>query len=492
MSTLKRRALLRHGLCAAAGSALFSSLPFKLAMAQRATEGRTLLGNDYRALVCIYLFGGNDPFNMVVPVSGAPRTAYAATRTNLALAPETLLGLNPLAGSGPSDGGVYGLHPAMTGLRTLFNQGRAAIVNNVGPLVRPTSKALYSAGSVPLPAQLFSHSDQTVLWQTPRADTSQRLGWGGRLADIFYASNSNQVLSMNVSMFGENVFQAGTQITPYFMSPFSVEEIDPISTSQTWNAQRRATFEAIHALQYTHPFEQFYAQRVDRMRQTTAQVKDALATVPDTDPLFHPFWTEFGLNPTANPRPAIPHLARQLLMVARMIRLRATLGMSRQLFFAGLGGFDTHDTQLEDHPALLTQLSQSLKAFYDVLANPIFNVAQRVTAFTASEFGRTLSNNGDGTDHGWGSHHLVVGGSVRGQRFYGRMPSLAASAQNPDDAGWGQIIPTLAADQYAATLATWFGLSSADRPTLFPNLQHYTGSLMAIEGADLGFMTPVG
>jgi uncharacterized protein (DUF1501 family) len=475
-------------LYATAGSTLFSALPAQLALAQRAVGGRTLLGTDYRSLVCIYLFGGNDPFNMLAPISGTPRLPYEATRTNLKIAPGDLLPLSPLAGGMPSDGGVYGLYKDMPGLASLFNSGKAAVIANVGPLVRPTTKALYGAGSVQLPAQLFSHSDQTVQWQTPRADATNRLGWGGQLADIFFASNQNQVLSMNVSLFGENVFQAGNVVSPYFMSPFGVEEIDLISTQSQWNAQRRATFDAIQALNKEHIFERAYAGKVDRMRQTTAQVKDALTQIPDTNALFHPFWTELGLNPTANPRPALPLLSRQLLMAARMIWLRNTLGMSRQLFFAGIGGFDTHDTQLADHPVLLRNLSQALKAFYDVLASPQMNIADRVTAFTASEFGRTLSNNGDGTDHGWGSHHFVVGGSVRGQRIYGRMPELSPSNQNGDDAGWGQIIPTLAADQYAATLASWFGLSSNDRAVIFPNLQHYNSSIMAIQGADLGFM----
>lgn len=491
MSALHRRELLRRSLLAAAGSAAFGSLPFKLAMAQQAGDGRRLLGGDYRALVCIYLFGGNDPFNAVVPLSGTPRAHYQATRGSLAIPTEQLLPLSPLAGGAPSDGAPYGLHPAMPGLRTLFNQGQAAIVANVGPLVRPTTKALYSAGSVPLPAQLFSHSDQTVLWQTPRADAANRIGWGGRLADIFFASNSNQVLSMNVSLSGENVFQAGTVISPYFMSPFGVEEIDPIAAAQSWNAQRRASFDALQNMAHGHVFERAYADKMRRMRETTAQVQAALMTAPDTDVVFNPFWAEFGLSTTANPRPALPLLARQLLMAARMIRVRDTLGMSRQLFFAGLGGFDTHDVQLEAQPALLTQLSQSLKAFQDVLASPPFAIADRVTTFTASEFGRTLSNNGDGTDHGWGSHHFVVGGSVRGQRFYGRMPALTASASNPDDAGWGQIIPTLAADQYAATLAGWYGLSATDRDAIFPNLVHYNSPILALQGADLGFLDPV-
>ena len=176
-------------------------------------------------------------------------------------------------------------------------------------------------------------------------------------------------------------------------------------------------------------------------------------------------------------------------MIARVIRARNELQMERQLFFAGLGGFDTHDNQLPDQSGLLRVLSQSVKAFYDVLANPAFNLADKVTAFTASEFGRTLSNNGDGTDHGWGGHHLVFGGGVNGQRLYGKFPSLA-TANNPDDAGWGQIIPTLSADQYAATIARWYGLSNLDRDSIFPNLQYFPGAIPAIAGPDLGFMDP--
>ncbi len=490
MTGIRRRSFLRNALCLGAGSALFSALPAKLALAQGAL-GRSLDGTDYRALVCIYLYGGNDSFNMLVPRTAAARSDYEATRTNLAIPVDELLQIDPLAGGQPSDGASYGLHPSMSGLQQLFQQGDAALIANVGPLIRPTSKSLYSAGSVPLPAQLFSHSDQTVLWQTPSAGSAQRIGWGGRLADIFHASNQNPVLSMNASMFGENVFQAGNEVTPYFMSPFGVEEIQPISLQSQWNAGRRATFDAIHALPHGHLFERAYAERVERMRQTTAQVREALLLVPDTLPLFDPFWTAFDLDPAASPRPALPHLARQLLMCARMIFLRGQLGMSRQLFFAGMGGFDTHDTQLVDHPPLLRSLSQSLLAFQQVLANPLLNMREQVTTFTASEFGRTLSNNGDGTDHGWGGHHVVVGGSVRGRRIYGRMPSLRASAQNPDDAGWGQIIPTLASEQYAATLASWYGLEAADRGDIFPNLDEFSGSLMAIEGPDLGFMNPL-
>jgi len=497
MSTFKRREFLHRSLCTVAGSAAFGSMFGKISLANAATPMLQGAGSDYRALVCIYLYGGNDCFNMIVPRDAAHAT-YAATRTNLSIAQNTLLPLNPVLA--PVGGGHYGLHPQMAGLQSLFNAQRAAIVANVGPLVRPVNKASYQQPGTLLPPQLFSHSDQSVVWQTPRADAATRTGWGGKLADIFFASNTNQTLSMNVSLSGENVFQAGEAVLPYFMSSSGVETIDPIETGaancadggQGWNRRRCQTFNAMQALTYGHPFQRAYVNRMRATRDTSRMVDTALDGVPRNDPLFQPFWTAFGLAWNPSNLAALPDLGEQLLMIARMIRARNTLQMSRQLFFAGIGGFDTHDAQLADHGPLLRQISQGLKAFYDVLAAPSMLLDDKVTAFTASEFGRTLSNNGDGTDHGWGGHHIVVGASVAGGRIYGRMPNLSGNSQNnPDDAGWGQIIPTLAVDQYAATLCKWYGLSDADRGTIFPNLQFMGSNLLSIQGADLGFMLPV-
>ncbi|MFN7552186.1 MAG: DUF1501 domain-containing protein [Pseudomonadota bacterium] len=507
MAVHHRRDFLRRSLAALAGSAAFAALPAKMALAQGASLRQLRgAGIDYRALVCIYLYGGNDCFNMVVPTDtgatpidpGRSYGAYAATRTNLAIPVAQLRALAPV--QPPSGGAPYGLHPEMEGLAQLFNAQRAAIVANVGPLVRPVNKTTYQQPGTPLPPQLFSHSDQSVVWQSPRADSIARTGWGGRLADVFFASNANPTLSMNVSLAGENVFQAGESVLPYFMSASGVERINMIETGaancadggQGWNRRRCLTFNALQDATYAHPFQRAYAQRLRATRETSRMVEVALATVPRNDPVFQPFWTAFGLQWNATDPPALPDLGEQLLMIARMIRARTTLQMSRQLFFAGIGGFDTHDYQLNDHGPLLRQISAGLKGFYDVLAQPSMALTQQVTAFTASEFGRTLSNNGDGTDHGWGGHHVVVGGAVNGGRIYGRMPNVSGNpAQNPDDAGWGQIIPTLAVDQYAATLATWFGLSAEDRAAIFPNLQYMTGPMLSIPGSDLGFMQAV-
>lgn len=491
MNRIDRREFLKRALHATAGSAAFASLLGKLELAQAASP--KLLGSDYRALVCIYLHGGNDCFNMVVPRDSG-YSAYAARRSGLAVPQNQLLALNPSVL--PVGGGQYGLHPGMTGTQQMFNAGRAAIVANVGPLVRPISKALYQQAGTPRPAQLFSHSDQSVLWQTPRADSAVRTGWGGRLADIFAASNPNQVLSMNVSLDGDNVFQTGQVVSPYFMSRTGVERISFIQTgapncgdgNQNWQRRRCQSFNALLNQQHGHAFERAYADKARRTLEVSDQVVAALEGVPANDALFRSFWDAFGLAWNPANLAELPRLAQQLLMIARVIRARSTLQMNRQLFYAGLGGFDTHDRQLEEHPDLLRELSQAVLAFYQVLDAPEMGLGSSVTTFTASEFGRTLSINGNGTDHGWGGHHLVFGGAVQGGRIYGRMPSLLPSSQNPDDAGWGQVIPTLSTDQYAATLARWYGLSDADRGSIFPNLQHMSGSLMAIEGPNLGFM----
>lgn len=475
MTNRSRREFVRNALCATASSALFPAMLGKLSLAQAAiTPGTSVLqGTGYRALVCLYLYGGNDAFNMMVPRDAAHYATYAATRSALALPAAGLLPITPTVA--PADGAQYGLHPRMGALRDVFESGKAAIVANVGPLLYPITRAQFEAGSVPTPAQLYSHSDQQLFWQTPRADTSERTGWGGKLADLFFASNANPILSMNISLDGENVYQAGVQVSPYFMSAGGAETIWPIEGE--WAARRRAAFDALYARNYAHPFERAVVQKMGRTRAVSAQLEDALAAVPaDTAPFnrFDQAWAALS------PAREVPWFARQLQMVARLLAVRGTLEMSRQIFFVGMGGFDTHATQLVDHGELMEDLALALKTFHQVTTD--LAIADRVTTFTASEFGRSLTRNEDGTDHGWGSHHLVVGGSVNGRRIYGRPPSLLAD-NNPDDTGYGQVIPTTSVEQYAATIAKWYGLSDTDRATVFPNLSRFAS-------ADLGFMNP--
>ena len=456
---MNRRDALRHLVCATASSAMFTSLAGKLSLAQAAVpaKNRALLGGGYRALVCVFQYGGNDAFNMLVPTNGTGYAQYNASRAALAIPQNQLLPLTPAAP--PAGGGSFGLHPSMSGLQTLFNSGKAAIVSNVGPLLYPITKAQYQAGSVPVPAQLFSHSDQQVLWQTPAAETGNRRGWGGRLADLFSSSNPNQQLSMNISIDGENVFQAGNTVVPYFVGDDGVQGVYFVN-EEPWNAPRRNAFLALRDLNHGHAMQREYAARMRRAMDNEAMVTAALAGAP-------PLTVSF-------PNTAI---GRQLRMVARLISARSALQMDRQIFFVGQGGYDTHASQLNDHGPLLGNLSAALSAFYAAMTS--LNLGSDVTTFTASDFGRTLSINGDGTDHGWGSHHLVIGDAVRGGRIYGTPPNLTVGG--PDDADWGQVIPTLSVDQYAATLASWYGLSNDDRALVFPNLGRFASP-------NLGFM----
>jgi uncharacterized protein (DUF1501 family) len=457
---MKRREFIQRSLCATAGSALFTSLPGKLGLAHAATSASGhLLGGDYRALVCVYLYGGNDAFNLLVPTGGAEYAEYAQARGALALPAGSLLPLAPLVP--PTGGGSYGLAPQLPRLAALFNQAQSplAVAANVGPLLYPITQAQYQAGSVPVPSQLFSHSDQTVTWQKPAADLPIRRGWGGRLADMFFASNPNPQLSMNISVDGENVFQAGNTVVPYFVGQNGAESI-PFVDAQPWNADRRAVFTALRDAPHGHAMQRQYAAVMRRSMANGSQINAALAAAS-------PLATAFPDS----------HLGRQLRMVARLVNARTGLQMQRQIFFVGLGGFDTHATQLADHAARLDELDQALAAFH--AATVEMGLADAITTFTASEFGRTTSVNGDGTDHGWGSHHLVLGGAVNGRRIYGTMPRLAVGG--PDDAGWGQVIPTLAVDQYAATLARWYGVPPGEMATVFPNIGRF-------DLADLGFM----
>jgi uncharacterized protein (DUF1501 family) len=457
---MKRRDFIQRALCATASSALFTSLAGKLSLAHAAAmSGHRLLGGDYRALVCVYLYGGNDAFNMLVPSSTSEYNQYATARGSLALPSANLLSLNPSVA--PVGGASFGLNPAMPLLRGLFNQTQSplAIAANVGPLLYPISKAEYQNGTVPVPKQLFSHSDQSVTWLQTQADALDRRGWGGRLADMFHVTNTNQQLSMNISVDGENVFQAGDEVIPYFVDENGAQGIDAV---QTWNPDRRAAFLALRDATQGNALQRQYAAVMRRSMDNEIMINNALdgetslsTSFPDT------------------------RLGRQLHMVARLINVRGDLEMQRQIFYVGLGGFDTHDNQLADQSDGLAELDGALAAFH--AATTEMGVANSITTFTASEFGRTTSVNGDGTDHGWGSHHLIMGGAVNGRRIYGIPPNL--TVEGPDDAGWGQIIPTTSVDQYAATIARWYGVPPADMSTVFPNIGRFAT-------ADLGFMAP--
>lgn len=474
-----RRDFLRNTACALGGVALAStveSLGLINAFAQEASAA-----TDYRALVCIFMSGGNDCNNMLVSLdqyngpAGSTTNGYSNVRNaaGLAIPQANLLPISPVGG------GSYGLHPNMPELKTLFDQGSLAVVANVGPLVEPLTRTTYQNGTGKKPLQLFSHSDQVGLWQSSVANSVVQTGWGGRLADKMLGLNGAATFPQVTSISGISLFVTGANARPLAIgdSATALASVLPLNAAPSpfttaQNNERRASFDFIRSLD---PGVRLIKASADT-RTSALQTQAALASV---NPLIN----------TAFPNTT---LGRQLLQVARIIKAStdatAGINMKRQIFFCNLGGFDTHSNQTSATFAgaqgtLLQQLSQAMKAFFD--ATNELGVGGGVTTFTLSDFGRTLSPSGSGvagvgSDHGWGSHHFVMGGSVVGNRIYGAYPTLALGGPNDTDTR-GRWIPTTAVEQYAATLANWYGLSSSDFPAVFPLLNNFQTS-------NLGFL----
>ncbi len=422
-------------------------------------------GDTSKIIVCLFLYGGNDANNMLVPRDISAYNDYARDRGILALSRESLLSLNI-----PNDDGrEFGLHPAMAPLQSLFNNQKMAIVCNVGTLVAPITKAEYLSGGAAIPPYLFSHNDQQVQWQTSVPDSPRKTGWGGRMADLLQTLNSGSQVSMNISIAGANFFQVGDEVIQYHVTPQG--SIGLSQYDANWTPVREG-YQAMNQMlgrSYGHVFEQEYANIINRAVANDTLLKTALAGVQDhTNTFANSTLPTGGLNPVAN----------QLRMILRLIEARQSLGMQRQIFFAALGGFDTHDAQLEDHDALLSQLSNAITDFYNGTAG--LGISEQVTLFTASDFNRTYNSNGKGSDHAWGGHHVVVGGAVNGGQLYGEMPLL--QIQGPNDTGTrGSWIPNVSTDEMAATLARWFGVSNTDMPLVLPNIDRFARP-------DLGFM----
>lgn len=413
--------------------------------------------SDYKAIVCLFLFGGNDGNNMLIPYSPSEYNQYAAARGALALPRESLSAVTT-ANTGAR---TYALHPGMTAVQTLFAQGKAAAVANVGPLLGPVTSAQYQAGNVPLPSNLFSHSDQQSQWQTSSPDGALRTGWGGRLADMLVANNASSSIATSISLSGRNTFQVASQVIGFQVSSSGRFGYDFYNSSYPDDPVGRA-FGKMLAQSRGNLFEAAWLETLNRSILTQQTFDEAINRGSPLATLF----PDSGLG-------------AQLRTAARLIAARAELGVKRQVFFASLGGFDTHgEDQLNDQAQLLAEVSQAVSAFH--AATVELGLADKVTLFTASDFGRTMpANQNRGSDHGWGNHQLVVGGAVRGGNLYGTFPSLAIDGV--DDAGGGRWIPTSSTDQYAATIARWFGVTGADLAAVFPNLGRFATP-------DLGFM----
>ena len=425
-------------------------------------EAAAAAATDYKALVCVFLYGGNDYANTLVPYDAVSHAAYTNQRAPIAIDRASLSGtvLNPTTAL--PGGRQYALAPELAPLVPLFDAGQMAVMLNVGTLVQPTTKLQFTNKSAPLPPKLFSHNDQQSVWQSsaPEGSTS---GWGGRMGDLFAAGNGNATFTC-VSVAGNAVYLSGQAAVQYQVSTGGSVPLAALKTPLFGSQACSDALKRLVTAPSTHLFEAEHARVMKRSIDADVDLTAALAGAAALRTVF----------PTGN------SLAAQLAMVARMISARTALTAKRQVFFVSLGGFDTHDNILTDHPALMATVGQALAAFQ--AATVELGVANSVTTFTASDFGRTLTTDGDGSDHGWGSMHFVLGGAVKGKAFYGAAPAIANNG--PDDVGQGRLLPSMAVDQFGATLANWFGVSATDAVSVLPNLGNY--SLR-----DLGFMTGV-
>jgi uncharacterized protein (DUF1501 family) len=465
-----RRQFIRQAACAALGTAALTSAIRDLRFMNAAVAQSNV--QDYKALVCIFLQGGNDSNNLVLPTIQQEYDNYATIRTPVLAIPQSaILPISSLT----SDGHGYGLHPSCPELQTLFGESKLAILFNTGTLVFPITRAQYQSGGMQKPPQLFSHSDQVTQWQTSVPDRPPLTGWGGRCADLMAAVQPNAPISLSVTLSGSNTFEVGNTISQYSVSTSGAIALSGVSGA------RLQALTNILGMAYPNMQAQAYAGVAKHSIDTGSLLNNAIMPTAAATYWTTPFPTK--ITPPTGGNAFGSSLAPQLQMAARLIeaghRSQASggFGMKRQIFFCQVGGYDLHTNQtpgpgqtiVGSHANLLAELSQCLLAFQRAMEQ--LGLSKSVTAFTSSDFGRTFPSNGQGTDHGWGSHHLIVGGAVNGQQTYGKFPTLAVNG--PDDTSTGRWIPTTAIDQYFATLASWFGVDKGNLATVFPNIGRF-------------------
>jgi len=446
---ISRREFLGQASCASVGAtALFSTL-LSLRLANSLAAQTVTPGSDYKALVCLFLAGGNDSYNMLVPTSNGEYDAYARIRGNLALAKDSLLQITP----GNLGGRTLGIHPSMPEVRDLFNAGHLSFVSNVGSLVRPTTLAEYKSGKY-RPVSLYSHADQVKQWQTCIPDQRTAIGWGGRAADILHSLNKSSLVSMNISLSGQNIFLTGQQAFTYSVGSNGATALngyDPLAVNNL-TALRSAAVDSMLVGDYRNLFEKSYA----------SSTVDAIET-------YYEFTSALTGITLATPTPASNSLANNLAMIARIAAANGKLGTKRQVFFVQIGGWDLHDDTLVKQQALLQTVSKALGFFWSALSE--VGLQNNVTLFTASDFARTLTSNGNGSDHAWGGNHLALGGAVAGgyalgNKAQGYYPDFQNIAQI--DTGQGRLIPGVAVDEYARDLLSWFGVTNSDMDYVLP------------------------
>lgn len=473
-SRFSRRQFFRRTGCAAMSSLPVLNTMLNLKLAGNLAAASAPADGEYRALVCLFFAGGIDSFNVLVPRSNAEYNEYQTVRGNLALAQNVLLPLNPTV----SPGLDLGLHPALPGLQNIFNNagaggvGGAAFVANVGTLLEPVTPDQFNNGVGRYPLGLFSHSDQIEQWQTGTSDIRSSRGWGGRAADVLIGG-AKQNVSMNLSLSGGNVWQSGEEVFAYTVGTDGATPLygyDPSDNDPTdITAIRTRAVDRQLTLAYQHLLTEEFADR-KRSAIDTYQLFNSA-----TDNVTLPANIDFNENNS--------YLGAQLQMVAKTIKAHADLGHTRQTFYVEIDGWDMHSRLIAGQAELLPPVDAAITAFYNCLK--AMSLDSHVTTFSASDFARTLSSNGDGTDHAWGGNHFVFGGAVQGQKIYGTYPGLVEDG--PLDVGRGRFIPTTAVDLYFAELALWLGVPKSSLATVLPNVGQFynTGGT----GSPMGFLS---
>jgi uncharacterized protein (DUF1501 family) len=453
-----------------ASMAGISASPFLIGLNSMAAMAQSTGATDYKALVCIFLQGGNDGHGTVIATDSDSYAAFAAARSGAPGLAYPLADLLPITLKTPQSGRTFGLNPSLGGVQNLFNAGRLAIVANTGTLIVPATKAQVNANSVPLPDSLFSHFDQTSAWQAVASNlgSGEHTGWGGAVADLIESMNMNSNSMFTcISTAGIALFLSGQTSFQLNCTPAGPIPISGLAQPLYGNPAGTNALNSILSAEESNLFAKEYEVVIQRSIQAQATLASSMLPagaggIPNPTQFLDPLTNKLTDN----------GLAASLQTVARIIGGRAGLGVTRQIFYVQLGSFDTHDAQATQHARLLTQLGSALEYFDGVMTS--LGLGNQVTTFTASDFGRTLTSNSDGTDHGWGSHHFVVGGAVDGQDMYGQYPVIGSNQAN--DVGAGRLIPTTSVDQYAGTLARWFGLSDGQVRQVLPNFANFGSS----------------
>ncbi len=456
-----RRQFLGQASCAGLGYLTFMNtlLNFKALNAAAISNASVATGNEYKAIVCILLAGGSDSYNMLIPHEQMKYDEYATTRSGLAIPRSNLLQLKRNTASDPAK--EFAVHPSMTEIRDLFDQNKAAMLTNVGTLLNTTTDKNKVLNNIDVPLGLYSHSDQIEQWQTGIPSARSSVGWAGKMADIIGSCNSNQNISMNLSMNGPNIFQTGNNTVEYSMSPgtgsVGIADYNPQSNFILSEIRTR-TIDSLIAHQYQDIFKQTYIDVIKGARDAHVQFQDALSNAIAFTP---------GLFPGG-------YLGSAMETIARTIDVHSVLGFKRQVFYVVFGGWDHHNELLQTQAGMLSQLSQAIGSFMAGL--DLVGKQDDVLTMVISEFGRTLGWNGNGSDHAWGGNSMVFGGQnlLNGGKIFGSYPSL--EADSPIDVGGGVLIPSLSTDEYFGEVAKWFGVSPSDLNSIFPNLGEFYDS----------------